>query len=109
MTSKALPFPLSILWPCDIFPVNLTAVSRLTAFMSVMCYFISNLKLPGPCTTTQTQFSVEILENLDLAPSQHYSCADVTSPRDLNESGKPNSYKRVNPPALECDVSFGCL
>jgi len=64
--------------------------------MSVMLFYLVYETIPGPSTTTQTQFGVEILQNLDLASSQHYSCADVTSPRDLNESAKPNSYKRVN-------------
>lgn len=74
-----------------------SAVSRLTSFISVMCWFILNMKTgPGLCTPTQNQFSVEILVNLDLSSSQHYSCTNVTFPRDLNESGKANSYKRVN-------------
>lgn len=94
--SKLYPFYCPFCGPVISSPLNLTSVSRLTDFMSVMCYFILNLKLPGPCTTTQTQFSVEILENLNLSPSQHYGCADVTSPRDLNKSGKQNIYKRVN-------------
>ena len=131
MSFKALPFPLSILWSCDVFLFEFNCCLKADSFyVCHVLFYLESETVPGTCTTTQTQFSVEILENLDLAPSQHYSYADVTSPRDLNESGKPNSYKRVNlchfwsevqgcrsdlrrmsgePPAVACDVALGCL
>lgn len=102
-SSRFYPFYCPSCGPVIPSPLNLTTVSRLTSFISVMYCFILNLKTgPGLCSPTENQFSVEILENLDLSSSQHYSCASVTSPRDLNESGKPNSYKRVN----VCDLFF---
>lgn len=54
--------------------LNLTAFSRL--------FHLESETVPGPCSTAQTQFSVEILGNLDLPPPWHYRCADVTSPEE---------------------------
>lgn len=127
--SRLYPFYCPFCGPM-ISPSNLTGVSKLTAFMSVMCYFVLNLK-PFLDLVLQLRLS-SVLKSLRLLTWLLPSITPVLMwhLQDLNESGKWNGYKRVNschfwsevqgcraaltsmsgePLALECDVALACL
>lgn len=70
MSFKALPFPLSVLWSSDIFPFEFNHCLEADSFyVCHVLFYLESETVPGPRATTQTHFSVEIFENLDLAPS----------------------------------------
>lgn len=96
MSFKALPFLLSFLCSCGIFPFEFNCSLQAGSFY--VCHVLFHLEsetVPGPCSTVQTQFSVKILDNLDLSPPQHYRCADVISPKDPMSLGNQIARKEL--------------